>query len=88
MTHLHDAHAATNGPKRLTECGIYVRMAECVRREAITCPACILIRDRHDHEDAEYQRRADALGISVEELLFGRADDDVPRSPDCPQVPR
>lgn len=88
FTHLREPDTRPNGRTRLTECGVYVRAEACVPRASITCPACILIRDRHEAEDAALQRRAEALGISVEELLFGRADDDVRRAPECPQVPR
>lgn len=88
FTHLREPDATPNGRKRLTQCGVYVRAEACVHRAAITCPACILVRDRHDAEDAALQRRADALGISVEDLVFGRADDDVRRAPECPVVPR
>jgi hypothetical protein len=87
FTHLAEPDAAPNGRTRLTLCGVYVRREACQTPQAVTCPVCRGARARMEAEDADYARRAAALGISVEELVFGRADD-VTRAPECPAVPR
>ena len=87
FTHLADHDSSPNGRKRLTLCGVYVRREACDPRGA-TCPVCRERRARDEAQDAEYARRASALGISVEELLFGRADDDAEVVAQWPGVPR
>ncbi len=87
FTHYADHESRPNGRKRLTLCAVYVRAEACDPRGA-TCPVCREMRAREEAQYAEYERRAAALGISVEELLFGRAEDDAEVVAQWPGVPR
>ncbi len=87
FTHEAEPDSTPNGRKRLTRCAVYVRAEACDVPSRVTCPVCREMRAREEAQDAAYARRAAALGISVEELLFGR-DDDPRVVAQWPGVPR
>jgi hypothetical protein len=87
FTHDREPDSTPNGRKALTRCGVYVRR-EAIDPRGVTCPVCRDVRDLEAAQDAEHARRATALGITVEELLFGRAEDDPSVVAQWPQVPR
>lgn len=88
FNHLQDQGAPANGPKRMTECGVYVRAVECVRRETVTCPVCLALMARQNAEDLALEQRAAARGMTVQELLFGAEDDPRDWQSEWPSVPR